>query len=138
MRDILFRAKTVDNNEWVCGYYANCHNDSLENNTTGNFIIEYPDKYHEIYTDTIGQYAGRCDKNGKRIFEGDIVKTNYFGKDYGEGRNFDEYDTYVVEWVDSGFCMKNKTGIYGLFKDDESIEVIGNIYENKELLEGVK
>jgi len=132
MRDILFRAKTVDNNEWVYGYYANCHHDSLENNTTGHFIIEYPDKYHEIYTDTISQYTGLCDKNGTKIFEGDIVENISGERDYiGVVRYCKAH--FAIEWGRLKDVLRNDLHFWA---SERKLEVIGNVYENKELLEG--
>lgn len=145
MRDIIFRGQRVDNCEWVYGYYTNCHYADLEECTTGHYIIEYPDKWHEIYTDTIGQYTGLCDKNGTKIFEGDIiVKEDKYCKMYGV-INFGEHSPttaelgeigFFIEWLDNNSnlwseLIRNDLG----FWVDSGIEVIGNIHENKELLE---
>lgn len=128
MRDILFRGMAVDSKKWVQGYYTNCHGAELEHNTTGHFIVEYPDKWHEIYTDTIGQYTGLCDKNGKRIFEGDIVQRN-------------EKETFEIKWDRGGFCLSAKSSytesgeLFLPLIRIEEMEVIGNVFENQELLE---
>ena len=74
MREILFKAKRVDNGEWVVGQYVNtCYpgNDK----ETGHFIVVYPNEYHEIYTSTICQFTGLCDRYGNKICENDILKT---------------------------------------------------------------
>ena len=72
MREILFKAKRINNGEWVVGQYVNtCYpgNDK----ETGHFIVVYPNEYHEIYTSTLCQFTGLCDKNGNKIWENDIL-----------------------------------------------------------------
>lgn len=89
-----------------------------------------------IYGDVIGfedgilmQSTGLVDKNGKEIFEGDIVHA------YGE----DTYLIGVIEYFDNAYCIKSKNGIYNLlWTNAEQYEIIGNIYENPELLEELK
>lgn len=146
MIDILFRGMTVENREWVYGYYANCHGAGLEKHTTGHFIIEYPDKWYEIYTDAIGRYTGLCDKNGTKIFEGDIVvKEDKYCKMYGV-ISFGRHSPTTAELGEIGFYVKWIDGDSNLWSEwirndlgfwvDNGVEVIGNIYENKELLEG--
>ena len=117
-RDIEFRGRTVIL-EWQYGFYTMIGNKHYICTPKGkNGVVQYciDDE------NTIGQYTGLKDKNGKKIFEGDIVKSKY-----GVFKS-------KVEWNDS-FCgffpfCNNDTGIFA-----DECEVIGNIYENKELLE---
>ena len=123
MREILFRGKRVEDLKWAEGFYFR---------EAGHFIKELPSAVsmptHIVYPETIGQYTGLKDKNGKRIFEGDIL----------EGQGYDEEDGYaVVTWDDGAFWVGNKH-VCGTFCENyygHSFEVIGNIHDNPELLE---
>lgn len=140
MREILFRGKRIDNDEWVYGSFCM---DALEQKNglcvLDGFIRLYDFdkgkmKMYEVDRETIGQFTGLTDKNGKRIFEGDIVR-------FAERRIGGE-DVSIVEPVafdEGGFCT------YRYFLNNwmrsgnaelEGIEVIGNIHDNPELLEG--
>lgn len=120
MREILFRAKRVDNGEWAYG--------DLWHNNSETMIIDQPATIeYDVIPETIGQYTGLCDKNGKKIFEGDIVKGgwNTIFKIY-----FD--DCYLQ------FRAKIKSGLHreiDYYGDSKRLEIIGNIYDNPELLE---
>ena len=111
MRDIEFRGKRIDGGEWVKGYF-------LPDCFWGmNMMIVCPYKYPvSVDPDTVGQYTGVCDKNGKKIFEGDIVKLQDYEK------------PYEVEFSQGQFIVGiNMPIAYERF----SCEVIGNIHEQE-------
>ncbi len=126
-REILFRGKRVDNGEWAYGYYVNCSGPGRKPNETKHYIVEYPYAWN-IYTSTLGQYTGLTDRNGKRIFEGDILR--YDG----------ETSIYDARW-DYHRWLVQMHGNYSAMPDDldecfcQYAEVIGNIHDGQELLE---
>lgn len=98
----------------------------------------------EINKDTIGQYTGLKDKNGKEIYEGDIVEMHYFFGDYDvESLGFFENETKITGLVkinEYGTYVETKSGedyyiIQYLESPTDQLEIIGNIYDNPELLE---
>ena len=93
---------------------------------------------YEIDPETFCQYTGKTDKNEKKIWENDIVRTSKFGKDDGNGHNYAGYDVFVVKWDNGGFALFNKRRRFNLRTDEKSYEVIGNIYDNPELLGGAE
>ena len=140
MREILFKGKRVDNGEWVYGFLVealNCVTDKSE-----TFIIEQDATYFtygefacavEVKPETVGQFTGLCDKNGKKIFEGDIVE---FTDKYIQKKGRAKIVFEAFKWKYSG-CYYGGNPIVWLCIDDGSIEfeVIGNIHDNSELLE---
>ena len=136
MREILFRGK-MDNGEWVYGSFCM---DALEqfNGLCGvdGFIRLYDKakgkmRTYEVDRETVGQYTGLTDKNGKRIFEGDVVKTSditHEGVIQIPGESFEiamrKGCWVMVAWEDWDFLETNH----------ECIKVIGNIHDNKSLL----
>lgn len=130
MGEILFRGKSVDSGEWLYGHYTEYAGFAQiwmnTDNGQWNFLVD---------PSTVGQYTGLKDKNGKQIFEGDIIKTNKYGKDDGNGRNFSGYDYFRVKFCDGGYHMMHKFRRFNL-RPDADAEVIGNIHDNPELLEG--
>lgn len=126
MREIKFRAKDMSG-AWVYG-------DIIHKRTApGEAMIRCKQGIEsDVDVDTIGQYTGLKDKNGKEIYEGDIVKS-ISGK-VGYVIFLQQEMGYVVVWdnCDTRLGHRNRGGGY---ECDESIEVIGNIYDNPDLVE---
>lgn len=123
MREILFRGKSRISRTWVVGDFLHEFIDwgaVIKSSSTG---------YHAIDPSTVGQFTGLQDKNGKRIFEGDIVEGDEFNPDN------DGYG--VIGWDDGAFTVSNEYTI-GTFHENfygAEFTVIGNIHDDPDLLE---
>jgi uncharacterized phage protein (TIGR01671 family) len=133
MREILFKAKRVDNGEWVEGYYQKRY-DLLDNEE--HFIFHTDSyrvwEYAEIDPKTLCQFTGLCDKNGKRIWENDILMA-HLDELYPEDTTYE-----TVEWGAAGWVTCEANSIDRQYLDEfdtEHFEVVGNIFDNKELLQ---
>ena len=157
MCEIIFRGKRVDNGEWVYGYLSKSRgiNRQLE------LCIDYEEKgimcSSIVIPETIGQYTGLKDKNGKRIFEGDVIRyadideyncyieslefpEAYDGQDFSNMFAIDE----VVYGINIGYpafdLNRHNFEVNGLSELNESgqyfYEVIGNIHDSPELIKG--
>ena len=124
MREILFRGKQADSGKWVYGFISGLNNDEYGIPMTMNDTEGLCDII--VNPITVGQYTGLTDKNGRRVFEGDICWF-YGGEHYGGN-----WETSAVIAITD---MTNFT-IMQYFYDAEYFEVIGNIHDNPELLEG--
>ena len=141
MREILFRGKRVDDGKWVNGYFVYDESGQiteedtayiyyLNTHTCGWDLIPF-----KVIPETVGQYTGLTDKNGTKIFEGDIVK-NFSSGDIAyvveyHGSyclwDFEEYvDDFLWNWCSSHIDHGEDIG---------GCIVIGNIHDNPELLE---
>lgn len=138
MREILFRGKRIDNGEWAYGaYYGLCR----ITNKAGGFEYEHlmrqsnNEPLYMVDPETVGEYAGLTDKNGKKIFEGDIVQYQpeyepvplrsavvYLADKY----NYPAFDLAAHDYEVNGLQYAHEEG---------GCEVIGNIHDNPELLE---
>lgn len=141
MREILFKAKRIDNGEWAEGYYVKKY-DLLGNE---EHLIFHADSYKvweyvEIDPETLCRFTGRCDKNGKRIWENDIIKyhfgENYAPIKYGYYQNcFDSQKTehlgFYVDWTGDK-CLRKDLGYW---IDMVYAIPVGNIFDNPELLQ---
>ncbi|EOO05013.1 hypothetical protein IAW_05832 [Bacillus cereus str. Schrouff] len=119
MRDFQFRGKFCDGT-WVYGSHVqtgvNMHYIIPQN------VIADEIKSRVVDKKTVGQYTGLTDKNGKRIYEGDIIRF--------KDKNLDSVEREEISFNDGGFGTED-----WWLRDIGECEVIGNIYENPELLE---
>lgn len=130
MREILFRGKRLDNGEWVQGYYLQNYEGPYICFIKGAYICDAGALTEPVYPETVGQYTGLTDKNGKKIFEGDVVKDAYvLGKVIynTEQEDFDGAASFMIDDIFDGPQS---------YRFWSSVEVIGNIHDNPELIGG--
>lgn len=145
MREIKFRGKNLNTKEWVYGDLLQWNDGETAIGVHGQFIDdgyhfnENYDKTPYVDETTVGQYTGLKDKNGKEIYEGDIISVN--GK-------YPKLIRYIDEWA--SYCLANLTDLDCDLKTrywhqvspcwwtdyKREIKVIGNVYDNPELLKG--
>ena len=139
-REILFKAKRIDNGEWVEGYYVYCRKRHyilpVLNKAIG--FDEREDEWVEVDPDTLCQYTGLTDKNGKKIWENDIVNC-WTCIDIGDFANYRVEIGYVeMNYGSFGLHRIQDNTYYRPFKDyfeGYNLHIIGNIFDNPELLE---
>ena len=118
-REYKFRGKRVDNGQWIYGHYIRYeHMGVVKHIIVTNWAQVYVNSF-DVIGETVGQYTGLHDKNGKEVYKGDIVI-------YGN-------KIAVVVWDDDtcSFKLKYKENLYNMWA---ACEVIGNIHDNPELL----
>ena len=129
MMEILFRGKRTINGDWVYGDFV--HGNERKSLRDSIFVYDSETQSfndYEINPSTLGQYTGLTDKNGKRIFEGDIIRKTNKGR-YPEIFTANIYTKFPAkEEVHYGPCER--------FTESCEYEIIGNIHDNPELLKG--
>ena len=126
MREILFRGKQTDNGEWIEGSLLGI--DWCDKPSTYSIAPNTPvSVFYSVIPETVGQYTGLTDKNGVRIFEGDILKA--FGY------------IYVIMWDSIRAMFYLRDPVYRVTSDfynycGSDLSVIGNIHDNPEILKG--
>ena len=153
MREILFRAKRIENGEWVEGQYAYILNPLTESGEPIKHLICNGTNIFndEIEPETLCQYTGLKDMNGNLIWENDIVSCEH--EKYPDDNPSEVYPllpesikytrNYAVEFINTGssygYRLRNKSihfMLTGNVIQNHKIEVVGNIFDNPELLKG--
>lgn len=130
MRTIKFRAKTT-NGEWVYGHYSTggfIHADGTE---TARHLI-HADILYDVNPDTVGQFTGLVDRNGREIYEGDIIISDEYKHTCHYVRYMESEAMFVAMII--GSSLDEYCGIRQLWIDKFSKKIIGNIHDNPELL----
>lgn len=132
----IFRGKRIDNGRWAYGDLIQSQDYTF---IASGWIIEGEmedftsfdcNALYEVYPHTVCQYICVNDKNGKFIFEGDVVKRFWLGKEIIYRIKYEEYNASFI-----GMAL-NTSGFTSFDYDGEMFEIIGNIYDNPELLKG--
>lgn len=172
MREIKFRGKSLKTNRWVYGYYVHLE-DSFRKRETHRIYTgmadsmpdcegyDFSEDYEDVDPDTIGQYTGLKDADGKEIYEGDIVRVEeYWNKLMEIEHEYDDFEIFSLDeikgdkrkefitqvfWEDGAFMVQDSDisgySLFMFFGDMRKSQpifitnVIGNIHDNPELIE---
>lgn len=138
MREILFKAKRDGSGEWVEGCYAECEGNTFIGIGISIGIDAFKGfctpviRWLEVDPETLCQFTGLCDKNGNKIWENDILMA-HLGESYPEDTTYE-----TVEWGVAGWVTHEADSIDRQYLDEfdlEHFEVVGNIFDNKKLLQ---
>ena len=125
MREILFRGKRTDDYEWIEGSLCTTIPSDEDFYTISYFDFEGYYIEEKVIPETVGQYTGLTDKNGKKIFEGDILTAHFVSNRYKQ-----QFEVIFEKGI---FFFDNKCVKVPVW-DIYSLNVIGNIHDNPELL----
>ena len=146
MREILFRGKRLDNGEWVEGYYIRTSCSEIEAviiptsafaERNRNLRLEV-DEWWEVDPTTVGQDTGLTDKNGKKIFEDDIIEVHGLREIVMWHQEPGQWENWNIGVIDearrkrAGYVGGSKTG----YVAEHFASVVGNAHDNPELLDG--
>lgn len=141
MREILFKAKRVDNAGWVEGYYTECKGKTFIgiDVSIGIDIFEAfctpVIRWFEVDPKTLCQFTGFCDKKGKRIWENDVLMA-HLDESYPEDMTYE-----TIEWGTAGWVTHETNSIDRQYLDEfdtKHFEVVGSTFDNLELLQEMK
>lgn len=145
MREILFRGKDVETGEWIEGFYVclNSKGHRIYNGYAETDCGDYYPDFWKVDPSTVGQYTGLTDKNGKRIFEGDVFRYDYAGLEGIAVVTFGEYSFgadrcknnvgFYANWISSPAYYRQDLCFWVCVR---GVEIVGNIHDNPELLKG--
>lgn len=162
MRDILFRSKRIDDSKWIYGGVFYCKNKiqcGTDGKPSNTFLVEFPEdlcinsfsygdafytneQFIQVDPETVCQFTGICDKNNKKIFEGDIVKQfiTYHATNEDEFKTRIGYIAFLQQECGFSLILPNSDVRIGHrntgsgYAVDINMEIIGNIYDNPELI----
>ena len=143
MREILFRGKRESDGKWLYGIYSDDYVHETDFPCIMPLRSEHNDYDWHVIPETVGQYTGLKDKNGKRIFEGDIVELYDKNNDIKmkacvEFGNPNKEYNWGYQLVATGETIPNLDILLWVEMEDTGafIEVIGNVHDNPDLLKG--
>ena len=148
-RTIKFRGKRCDNGQWVYGYYVESHHSwkghsphkswILDDAKTNGGFFALQGK-RAVIDESVGQFTGLFDNNGKEIYEGDLVKHQFIDPIFDSLIVDKLHDIIISEVVfhDGAYCVHYNSkwyfNLYSLLRRDP-VEIVGNTFDNPELLE---
>ena len=145
MREIKCRGTTVNGDEWIYGMTIS--KGTIKRKANKVFMEVEENRWKGLQDGSLGQYTGLKDKNGKEIYEGDVVDWVFFYYGFGRNGGVIERDTIVrgiIKWQQGGFIFEviendfEEAGFYSisaLYTDTEAdVEVVGNIHDDTELI----
>ena len=142
MMEIKFRGKSVESGEWIYGDLIKGEHYYISTKDDFHYAVVSIDGHMSTFVnivipESVGEYTGLHDKNGKDIYEGDVACVPYIDCIFGDlvGKDIDYDFKFVVNFKDASFVLSNKDrGNIYINEFGINIEIIGNIHDNPELI----